>query len=715
MSGHGIDRTLPPASPVRAGTGQGDAPPHPSSGGGRGAHARPPGMPPPFPTRMPTAEGPVRRALPAHPGGVIAPTQATGAGSNPKSVFDQALSQVTEWRDSAKRNPRFHDGMAGPALQAMETAQGGLDAWNALPRPVRRTTIESRNSLLDRRAEAAVMWLLAMPRMDIRGMVDQQLAGLPGAAGANTQRAAYREQLGQDVKPIEKKHGQLKAAHEVLLEARLNKRPQSEEGLSRAIASVSLHQFDCSGFLVQTHFTRLLLGELPKDVLAPTLALNQFMTGSAVELADVVHTLTGGPTDPDKLAAAADRIERSGETLTALAERFCFAAAQEAARDGSSDLWPHVLACADAISGYFSPLLDLAAAVPRAGAAASSSSVAAPGAQVSQPDEWAVVLPSPSQGSDKAAGKKKSRGRTRAKAAGAARRTEGPSGTPQQQATAAAAPDALLRVLERAEKALATHPLTLAQAEQSGWDPIRSAKALDKDTTALELMKGEEKREGHDPLSIAHSTRVSMQTWFGGLGPLRSARDELRSRSAPDDARMQRLSGQLDERIEALERVHRRVNADEADAIKCHEFPKAHHVERLLKLGEIEEVSALKQLRSDDTPPGLSNVFEMVITPMPQSDGLRSAPMYLHLHTPHAVSTEDCSKLPFEQFAAVHVKTAAQKNLGPKWEQAQRSLGLLDAKVHRGKVDAQLLRSLRSLSSRRRDTGGPSSSNSARA
>ena len=550
-----------------------------------------------------------------------------------------------------------------------------------------------------------------MPRMDIRGMVDQQLAGLPGAAGANTQRAAYREQLGQDVKPIEKKHGQLKAAHEVLLEARLNKRPQSEEGLSRAIASVSLHQFDCSGFLFQTHLTRLLLGELPKDVLAPTLALNQFMTGSAVELADVVHTLTGGPTDPDKLAAAADRIERSGETLTALAERFCFAAAQEAARDGSSDLWRHALACADAIAGYFSPLLDLAAAVPRARAGASSSSVPAPGIQVSQPDEWAVVLPSPSQRPDKAAGKKKSRGRTRTQAAGAARRTEGPSGTPQHQATAAAAPDALVRALERAEKALATHPVTLAQAEQSGCDPIRIAAALGKDTAVVELMK----REGHDLVSIAHSTRVSMQTWFGDLKSLRSARDELGSRSAPDDARMQRLSGQLDERIEALERIHRRVNADEADAIKCHQFPKARHVERMLELREIEQVSALKQLRSDDTPPGLSNVFEMVITPMPQSDGSPSASLYLHLHTPHALSTEDCSKLPFEQFAAVHVKTAAQKNFGAKWEEAQRSLGLLDAKVHRGKVDARLLDSLRSLSSRRRDTGGPSSSNSARA
>lgn len=701
MSGHVIGRTR---SPVRAGADAVDEQHRPGGSGQRRAPAPPPGMPPPLSARTPTAAGPVRRALPAHPG-VIAPAQATRAGSNPKQVFEQALGQVTEWRASVMRNPSFHHGMQEPALQAMEAAQSGLDAWNDLPRNVRMATVQARNSLLDRRADAAVTWLLAMPQVDVDGFVARHLADLPKDESTPSQRAAFQEQLAQDLKRIEKKQGQLKAAHEVLVDARLNKRPQSEEGLSRALVSVSLHQFDCSGLLVHTNITRLLAGELSADVLTLTMAMHQFWIKSAVELADAVRTLREGSADAGKLADSADRIERWGVTLRSLAERFCLAAARAFGHDGSAELWPHALACADAIHGYSSPLLDLAAAVPRARMGASSSSVPAPGIQVSQPDEWAVALPSPSQRPDKAAGKKKSRVRSRTQATGAARRAEGPSAPPQPQA-AGAAPDALVRVLERAENSLAKQPLTLAQAQQSGCDPVRIAAALGKDTQAVQLMQS----EGHDPLSIAHTTRYSIQTWFGDLGPLRSARDELQSRSEPDDPRMQRLSAQLDDRIEALERIHRRVDADEADAIKRHQFPKARHVERLLQLGEIEQVSAPTLLRSANAAPGLSNVFEMVITPTPMSDGLPSAPLYLHLHTERAISAEACRKLPFNQFAAVHVKTAEQKDIGANWEQAQRALGVLDAKVHRGKVDARLLESLRALAGRRRDAGGLGSS-----
>ncbi|HET7866014.1 MAG TPA: hypothetical protein VFL86_16560 [Burkholderiaceae bacterium] len=602
-------------------------------------------------------------------------------------------------------NPTIHEGMEGPALRAMETAQSGLDAWNVLPRNVRMATMEARNSLLNRRADAAVTWLLAMPRLDVAGLLSQQLAGLPRDGGAHSQHGAFQQQLRQDLKQLEKKQAQLKAAHEVLLEARLNKRPQSEEGLRKAIASVSLHKYDCSGLLMYTHITRLMMGDLPADVLALALALHDFLTGPAVEQAEMVRTLLEGSADADKLAAAADKIERRGDSLATLAERFCFAAAQRAGGDDSSELWQHVLACADAISSYFSPLLDLAAAVPRARKAASSSSLPAPGLQVSPPDEWAVVWPSPSQRPDKAVGKKKSRGKSRAQAWGTARRAEASSGAPRQQ-TAAAAPDALARVLERAENALAKQPLTLAQAEQSSCDPVRIAAALGKDTTVVQLMQ----REEHDPLSIAHSTRFHMQTWFGDPGPLRSARDELRSRPEPDDARMQRLTAQLDDRIEALERIQRRVDVDEGDAIKRHPFPKARHVERMLQLGAIEQVSMPKQLRAGNTPPGFGTLFEMVIVPTPMSDGSPTAPLYLHLHTDRAISVEACRKLSFDQFAAVHVKTAAQKDMGANWEQAQRSLGVLDAKVHRGKVGAQLLESVRNLSSRRHDPSGQGSS-----
>ncbi len=703
MSGHGIDRSRPTAPPVRADTAQGDEPHHAGGRAGRRAHARPHGMPPPLSARLPAAAGPVRRASLPSAGEVLPPAQATGAGSNPKSVFEEAIRHVTAWRTSVMSTDALHDSMEAPAFQAMEAAQSGLDAWNELPGNLRRTTMQARNSLLDRRADAALIGLLVMPGTDVGALVARQVAGLLETGGSTARRAAFRERLGQELQPLEQTQRRLHAAHAVLLDARLNKRPLRANELDTAINSVPLSQFHCSGALLNTHLVRLTASDVTPDIEAQLSALHQFITRSAPALLDAVNTLTGDAPATDTRAAAADTIERQGELLAALAERFCFAAAQEAGRGGTPELWQHALACADAISGYFSPLLDLAAAVPRAGTTASSS-VTVPGVRVSPPDDWGIVLPPASQGPGEAAGKKKSRGRTRAKAGGSARRTEGASGTPQPQATAAAAPDPLVRVLERAEKAVAAHPLTLAQAAQSGCDPVRCAAAQGKDTTVVALMKS----EGHDPLSVAHTARFFMPTWFGDIGPLRSAHHELLSRSAPDDARAQRLCGQLGERIEALERLHRQVDADEADAIKCHAFPKARHVKRLMQLGAIEQVSAPKRLRSGDTPPGLGTVFEMEIAPSPLSDGSRSDPLYLHLHTDRAISAEACGKLPFEQFAAVHVKTAAQKNVGAKWEEAQRRLGVLDAKVHRGKVDAPLLESLRNWPGRQRDSGGPS-------
>lgn len=649
--------------------------------------------------RMPAAGAPVRRALPARPAEVSAPPQAPGAVGDDKSVFEQVCHQLTVWRESVKSCGAFHSGMEEPALKAMEMAQTGLDAWKCLANPVRRATMEERNSLLNRRADAAVTWLLAMPLLDVRAKIVQQFADLPGIAGSNSRRAAYREQLEQDLKAIEEKLARLRAAHEVLLEARSNKRPIRKDGLDKAITLVHRHQYDCGGALVHSHLARLVTGEGTQAIDAQLFALHQFMIESASAVRDAADELQGGTTDPDKLAAAAGTIERKGELLAALAERFCLAAAQEAERACTSDLWQHALACADAVSVYLSPLLDLAAAIPRADAAASSSSGTLPGVQVPPADDWAVVLPSTSPRPDRTEGKK-SRSRTRTKAGGAARRAEGPSGPSQRQAAAAVDP------LERAERALAALPLTPAQAQQSGGDPVRIAAALGKDTKAVEQMR----RDGHDPLNIAHATRFAMQTWFGTVGALRSVRDELCAGSAPDDARMQRLSGQLGERIEALERIHRRLDADEADALKRHRLPKARHVERLLQLGEIEQVGALQPLRSSNAPPGLGTLFEMAIVPMPLSDGSTSAPLYLHLHTHDAVSTDECRKLPFEQFAAVHVKTAAQKDVGAKWEQVQRALGRLKAKVHRGKVDAQLLQSLRSWPSRQRGPSGSGAS-----
>ena len=72
----------------------------------------------------------------------------------------------------------LHGGLEAPAFRAMEAAQRGLDAWNELPGPVRRASMQDRNSLLNRRADAALIGMLTTSGMDVTELVNRQFAGL---------------------------------------------------------------------------------------------------------------------------------------------------------------------------------------------------------------------------------------------------------------------------------------------------------------------------------------------------------------------------------------------------------------------------------------------------------------------------------------------------------------------------------------------------------
>ncbi len=52
-----------------------------------------------------------------------------------------------------------------------------------------------------------------------------------------------------------------------------------------------------------------------------------------------------------------------------------------------------------------------------------------------------------------------------------------------------------------------------------------------------------------------------------------------------------------------------------------------------------------------------------------------------------------------KNLAAVHLKTASEVNLGPRWEEMMRALGNTEAKVHRATVGSKLLGQLLALGS----------------
>ncbi|SBV52010.1 hypothetical protein XBLMG947_2800 [Xanthomonas bromi] len=84
----------------------------------------------------------------------------------------------------------------------------------------------------------------------------------------------------------------------------------------------------------------------------------------------------------------------------------------------------------------------------------------------------------------------------------------------------------------------------------------------------------------------------------------------------------------------------------------------------------------------------------MRIDHTPQSNGDLPAPWFVHVHTEKPVAPDGLRSLPYKDLAAVHLKTAREVNLGPRWEEMMRALGHTDAKVHRATIGSNLLAQL---------------------
>lgn len=454
-------------------------------------------------------------------------------------------------------------------------------------------------------------------------------------------------------------------------------REQADSGIRRAMMVAVV---TASGAL-WSHYMRLSTYE-PPAALQGALDEIQQLLGEAAELNTPLQE-TGPDAAQEGYRQAREHLQVVGKICRA-SDRFAQAAAEDwSAEGGESERWEHALELADALPIFTSAVIEQVEEEARVRGAMIASAVEPYGT-----DGASTPSTSAPSTTDAASDCSAGTGRSRRSRSNRRRPVEDSAALP-----AVATTDPRELALKKANGLLRSHPLTREMVQRSNADVRSIARDCRKDIGALEAMIS----GGHEVHSIAHMARESMRSWFGDAKPLLQARDEMSSllqAGVADDA-IQACIAQLGERIEALDLVNRQIHADEADALKGLEFPRAQHLQRMLELDEIDRVVAPVKLDSADDKDNLGKLFELRIQPKALSDGSHAAPLFLHMHASKLMSAEQAMTLPFDQFTAVHVKTGKQKNLGARWEEIQQRLGNFDARVHRGKVDSALLNQLR--------------------
>ncbi|KFX29455.1 type III secretion system effector XopP [Ralstonia solanacearum] len=277
-----------------------------------------------------------------------------------------------------------------------------------------------------------------------------------------------------------------------------------------------------------------------------------------------------------------------------------------------------------------------------------------------------------------------------ARPSGSARRTHGKPG--KQSGAIAAAPairpapvDKRTDTQKTADTLLKQYRIDRNTVSQCDGDLIRVAQSLGRDTRTLQRELADPRRDG---AITADYLRSAVRDWLGDVEKIGLLRDAVAA--LPEkDVRVGQLAG----RIKALERIGRQLDTMEADLLKGDVCPRAPHLRRLLnaKENQIRFVSQPARLPAETRNDRLGTLFEMRIGLKPLSDGRRVAPWVVHIHTREPTTADALSTMPSGNFAAVHLKTDWEKNLGPRWEAVMRALGYPEAKVHRGPIGGELL------------------------
>lgn len=358
------------------------------------------------------------------------------------------------------------------------------------------------------------------------------------------------------------------------------------------------------------------------------------------------------------------------DEIDTVGERLCIEAASRIEMNDRSDIWRYAIDMANAISTYTTALREYCERA-RAGRGTATADVPV------QSSQQAARVRQRSAGrsaSGSRHGGATTTASSRQPSSPASRTPVAPPSEPPRSEAHRRARRGII------ENRLAHYPVERKMAERFGGDPVAIGRELGRDTSSLEWVRAPR----FDPLDAANFARTSVSHWFGSIEHLRTDLEHAQ--------RVGRAHGDaFFDRMQALKQIDDHVLAQEADALKVIDGPKAKHLRRLLALKEIAHIGAPVSLNSANDPQSAGKLFEMRIELRPLTSGARAAPFFVHLHTEEAVDTRSVRTLPYQAFSAVHVKTAQQRKLGGKWEPIANAMRV----VHRGKIDAALLDDLR--------------------
>ncbi len=254
-------------------------------------------------------------------------------------------------------------------------------------------------------------------------------------------------------------------------------------------------------------------------------------------------------------------------------------------------------------------------------------------------------------------------------------------------------------VLELAQERLKAFPAPKAGGLREPGDVLALGAALRKDTATI----GAAIEQHQDPLSLARQIRFTLDGWFGHPGQWKVRREQLAQTGAEGSTPVEGTLRALDERIEAIDALHRSVQAMGADLIKAFPYPGLKHVSHLLQQGGAADggmlrIGAPRKLRSHGDPDDRhGTLFEVKLDTGTFADGRPAPALYVHLHTKAPITAEACRTVEFEALDAFHVKTAGQRGKGPNWELLNDALH----SVHRGPLDSAVLKALQHRMARR--------------
>jgi hypothetical protein len=148
-----------------------------------------------------------------------------------------------------------------------------------------------------------------------------------------------------------------------------------------------------------------------------------------------------------------------------------------------------------------------------------------------------------------------------------------------------------------------------------------------------------------------------------------------------------RLREQASARIHQLENeantMQARLGQAKLDLMKVYRLPREAHWTELLDRDEVLPVPA-PQVLPTERP---NTLFEVQLPARPLSNGSRlPPPVWLHLHTHAPVDRAELRSLPFEAFAAAHLKSDRERRRGRQWQLDQAAQGKDEVMIHRGRV-----------------------------